>query len=186
VALSMIEPIIYYEEDETRFFTSEEKLKFSGEEYAAGYIASKLQEEDLDFDLIDHTTGQQQFSWVRFVSKGGLVKPSNVWLQTFKKFNEYFQAFHHAKVNKFPRVVKDLTECIKGEFPEIPEKIIKFYAKTRTSIRIRHLNKCFENEKYRQQEFFYEKNKRSKNSNPGSSRLHGEDGESEDEFDDEV
>ena len=66
-------------------------------------------------------------------------------------------------------------------FPEIPEKAVKLYAKTRTMIRIAALNKAAESRK-----FIFQENRRNFNKGVNSQSIDEESIEQEDYMDEEV
>jgi Transposase protein len=140
----------------------EEKCELAGMEYVAGYLASKLLEDHPEFGHQDHNYYGKDHSWVVALSRKGIIQPSQVWLATFEKFNDFFDAFHSNSINKRKRILKDLEEVLIKTYPSIPVPAIKFYVKTRTNIRIRHLNKMAENEKYKKQEYWYKSKRSSK------------------------
>jgi len=116
-----------------------EKIKTGAEEYVAGYMVKKLKDE---FPGLMAYPLSRQPLWVKHVSDGGLCEPSTAWLRTFQKFEEWFEAYHgNNSVLTSPNVVNNLISLLTTNYPFVPETAIKLYAKIRTFIKIKVLNK---------------------------------------------
>src|SRR5665811_1156135 len=92
--------------------------------------------------------------WVAFLSKGGLIEPSRWWMSFFSKFEDIFRIIHDSnfEVNQTPGIVKYLASLLTRTYIDVPPKVITFYARVRTMIRIRHLNRKLEDERFMRQE----------------------------------
>ncbi|KAJ4442669.1 hypothetical protein ANN_04258 [Periplaneta americana] len=83
-----------------------------GLQYIAGYVASKFK--DKYPDLGDYTHKLQAThdycipSWVQHLSFGGLVKPSDKWMNNFHKIEKHFIEFHGNEVQRGENVLKGL------------------------------------------------------------------------------
>lgn len=117
-------------------------------EYIAGYLAKKFKDANLDhpLDLGDYTKNSKSVrdydlpSWVRQLSYGGLIQPSNEWLKKVVKFNKYFLKYHGEHFKKETNTVKMLSFKIKKQERDVPITIIKAFVKLRIIIRINYLN----------------------------------------------
>ena len=85
-----------------------------------------------DFRLVQEDSSP----WITQLSRGGLVKPSEDFLKTVKEFEE----FHSDKINTTKGVISKLVENLQKQHPTVPTQLIKKFARTRTFIRLKHLN----------------------------------------------
>lgn len=116
--------------------------------YLAGYIAFKCRNIDSNLGStptagkchLDTELSAKQ-DWITIISKGGLTSPSPAWLSTICQLEIIFAAFHGPNISRCNRVMGTLTDLIHSKFPELNKKIVQLYVRTRTFIRIRHLNK---------------------------------------------
>jgi hypothetical protein len=58
-----------------------------------------------------------------------------------KEFEVVFQSFHQESVWRGCGVMKNFKKLLAEKFPNVPEMVIDKYARTRTFIRLKHLNK---------------------------------------------
>jgi hypothetical protein len=95
------------------------------------------------------------FSWTQTISKENLSIPSYDWLNLFRKWEQYFVAYHerqdndHLDLNRCEGVCAKLEVLLTTRFPSIPREAIKVYVKTRTMLRIKSLNTQIKNTRYR-------------------------------------
>lgn len=112
--------------------------------YLAGYVAFKSRFIDDSLGTRgEHlcVTAEMCDDWISIISKGGLTRPSHEWLNKITQFEVIFGSFHGLAISKQSKIISSLTAIIKSKFPEVHEKTISLYVRTRTFIRIRHLNK---------------------------------------------
>ena len=115
-----------------------------GFSFVAGYYAHKLKSE---FPELGQKTcnapkyGNQTSIWINALSRGGLVQPSKSFLLQLKDFEIEFGKFHGNKINPCKNVISKFSDILASKFSDIPQPIIKKYARTRTFIRLHHLNK---------------------------------------------
>uniref|UniRef100_T1IQE0 Transposable element P transposase n=1 Tax=Strigamia maritima TaxID=126957 RepID=T1IQE0_STRMM len=120
------------------FDCGEEALKF-----IAGFIAFKCHKWD---KTLGTPTGQLEISkidkqkWIQILSKGGLRVPSPEWLATIKDFEVNCADFHGNNIAKTENVMKSLISILENKFPQVDKHVISVYVRTRTFIRIRHMN----------------------------------------------
>lgn len=126
--------------------TGPEKAQVGASEFVAGYLARQLIERHpamaQDLSSLGNSVG-----WVKFVSRGHLVTPSQLWLSIFLKMDEFFEAFHRSQyTDKWdictePGVTSKLIFYITRALPYIPDVAVTLFVKLRTKIRITTINK---------------------------------------------
>ncbi|CAL8073294.1 unnamed protein product [Orchesella dallaii] len=127
------------------------RIEEGGREYISGFIAGELQKEYPHLSKRGAREYRESF-WVGRLSGGGLVEPSLPWHDVFKKFDVYFETFHgFSSIYKGSGAYKQLEDILIANFPNIEEKIIKYFVRVRTNIRIAHLNKKIEDDKFKYQ-----------------------------------
>ena len=89
-----------------------------------------------DFRLVQEDSSP----WITQLSRGGLVKPSEDFLKTVQAFEKHFEKFHSDKINTTKGVISELVENLQRQHPTVPIQLIKKFARTRTFIRLKHLN----------------------------------------------
>lgn len=115
-----------------------------GLQYIAGYVAAKFK--DKYPDLGDYTHKLQAThdycipSWVQHLSFGGLVKPSDKWMNNFHKIEKHFIEFHGNDVQRGENVLKRTTEYVPRYISDVPFDVVHTCLRTRLFIRIKYLN----------------------------------------------
>ena len=69
------------------------------------------------------------------------MKPSEDFLKTVQAFENHFEKFHSEKINTTKGVISELVENLQRQHPTVLIQLIKKFARTRTFIRLKHLNK---------------------------------------------
>jgi hypothetical protein len=93
-------------------------------------------------------------SWTQSISNGHLSIPSYEWLNLFKKWEEFFVAFHQRQgkekwdLNRSDGVCAQLRAILAAKFPSVSAEAIKLYVKVRTMLRIKSLNNVIKNSRY--------------------------------------
>ncbi|CAL8083730.1 unnamed protein product [Orchesella dallaii] len=124
---------------------SSEKCEFGGKEYVCGFIARKLKKKFPQLSL-GHTSSVTRMpqSWVQRKSRGNLTVPTYDWLAMCSKLDKVFVQHHDlpgpVKVNQNPGAIRGLRRKLEKRFPEIPPQAIRLFVRTRTFIRIKHVN----------------------------------------------
>ncbi|KAJ8896440.1 hypothetical protein PR048_001784 [Dryococelus australis] len=103
-------------------------VKLNGLKYIAGYVAFKCQN-------IDKSLGVCQKK-----CKDLYIQLLNGWIK-LDNLRFYFQHFLDLIFPSAPNVIKTWTAMLQAKFPKCDQKAVHLYAKTRTFIPIRHLNK---------------------------------------------
>lgn len=124
-------------------FLSNEKLsERDGLQYLAGWVAKKHKKEFPN--LGNHTYQLKQStetpSWIKHLSYGGLMEPSNEWKLNARLLEKYFVKFHGQKFRRENGVTKKMSNLIYKRHPNIPLTIIMTYIKQRLFIRIKYFN----------------------------------------------
>ena len=110
--------------------TDVQETTYDALEYIAGYLAKQFKDKIPHLGDItariksDHTYNLP--SWVQQLSYGGLIKPSNEWLQKIIKWNHYFEIFHGNAFRKGPLITQRLTNKIKKR-DTMPVELIKSF-----------------------------------------------------------
>jgi len=122
-----------------------------GKEYIAGFIAKKF---IISYPELSRKGAEEKSNnfWVATLSKGGLIEPSMYWCELFCKFEEFFTTIHgRNSICKEPNVVKKIICVLSERFTNENSDFLKCYCKMRVLIRIKHLSKRLEDEKFIQQ-----------------------------------
>ena len=131
---------------------------FQGLTYVLGFIARKFRRDHPDLGkptllMTKRETDDSLCTWILRISKGGLVAPSDEFLKDGQAFEEEFNKFHACK-QKYdgkPWVIKRFTEVLAKRFgSKYSWKVYEMFAKTRTNIRIKDLNKQLRDKQGRQ------------------------------------
>ena len=112
--------------------------------YIAGYLAFKFKHQypDLGIKTSEECNLQQVNShWITALSRGGLMKPSDSFLQTVRLFEAEFLKFHGEEINRSLSVVTKFAENLESKFPDVPADVIKKFSRLRTFVRLKDLNK---------------------------------------------
>ncbi|XP_046683531.1 uncharacterized protein LOC124369548 [Homalodisca vitripennis] len=136
--------------------------------YLAGWVAKKhLKKYPFlgDYTYKSESSPANERSWIRHLSKGGLVEPSEQWIQISQVCEQEFNIFHGEKrIKKDINIVKDLVAKVSQKVEHFPLEVITSYIKMRTIIRMKdlNLNLCATKFKKRQGDVDLEKRKRIK------------------------
>ena len=86
------------------------------------------------------TRTQNNCHWILALSRGGLTAPSKEFENIMHKFEDIFNGIHGQTISKCKSVIRSVTKIISQKFPDFPSEVIHTFVKTRTFIRIKHLN----------------------------------------------
>ena len=121
---------------------------FQGLTYVAGFIASKFK---LKYPHLGSKTGEilqksSINSWIMRISEGGLIAPSEKFLCDIIKMEAEFKSFHNItswnSINRGAWVIDRFAQRLYEKFGNLYDpKIYALFAKTRTHIRIKQINR---------------------------------------------
>ena len=111
--------------------------------YLAGYIAFKFKNEYPEMSEEGTVDKPISCPWIEAYSYGGLTKPSRTWYESYLKLDAEFHNLHGMGLSKESRIIQKATQHITNSCSDIPEDVIKFFAKMRTHIRIKFLRRQF-------------------------------------------
>ena len=117
---------------------------YQGLTYLAGRIARKFRDKYPDLGWKTSETSFYEdtglYTWLYSVSKGGLTRPSDDFMNDVEKFEKLFNEFHGDDVDRKCRVLDRFTKVLVDEFGKKYDlKIYQFFTKARTYIRIKAL-----------------------------------------------
>ncbi|CAL8069003.1 unnamed protein product [Orchesella dallaii] len=124
---------------------STEKCEFGGKEYIYGFIAKKLKKKFPNLTLgVTRYVEREPKSWIQLKSRGGLTIPSYDWVNACERMDKVFVEYHTRDgllhINQKPGAIRGLTKKMFNIFPDIPEPAVRLFVRTRTFIRINHIN----------------------------------------------
>lgn len=109
--------------------------------YVSGYVAYRYATE---YPWLSQE--EISSSWIQHNSKGNLRTPSKILLKCAMILEELFNQFHGKNINKEPKVMTKVVNCMLKEIDKqnlnIPLKVLQCLVRTRTFIRLNYLNKC--------------------------------------------
>lgn len=125
-----------------------------GLKFIAGYVAYRFKDKYPNLNLGSQTRLIQSTrspDWIEFLSRGNLIHPSDEMIELARLVEIEFQKFHKNFFSKEANIFNKLLEKVRMAPTEIakkiPEEILLCLIRTRTYIKLRHLNKkiSFEN-----------------------------------------
>ena len=115
--------------------------------YICGFLARKLGSKypHLGYKSCEEDSVRNEIStpWIKHLSNGGLIVPSDVFMLACSDFEREFVRFHGSHPNGIDQdfnVISRMHSQLVKTFPSWPEDILMLFAKTRTFIRIKYLN----------------------------------------------
>ena len=111
--------------------------------YIGGYIVKKF---SIKYPHLGNqeTCDTSDRSWIEFKSRGNLHFPSKEFFLQLTKLREVFNSIHGQSLrvgkNCFKTLENELEKAARELGMEIPEDVLKFFAKISVFFRIRHLN----------------------------------------------
>lgn len=109
--------------------------------YIAGYIAHKVKEKDSSLGQKTKNLGDETNTWVGILSYGGLTEPSEEWKKTIQMFEVEFKTMHGNSIDKEEQVIQRFKTLLETKFSNVCSEAIKLYARVRTFVRLRSLNR---------------------------------------------
>lgn len=152
---SPVEPAVSDDEDSEPWVyrkKDRELEELDGFEYAMGYMARPFLKEQLGSytHRLKETeeSGVNHEHYVQDLSYGGLVQPSDEWIEIGDHLDSCFNWMHNTGADaeeigfRIKRNVAGRTmRKLKDKFPGLPDHVLKSYTRKRISIRIRHMQK---------------------------------------------
>ncbi len=118
--------------------SSEEALKF-----ISGYIAFKMKKEHPELGTTGFMANLASCPWIDIFSYGGLTRPTQEWYDQVRHFEKEFQHIHGSDLLREPKIVSSFQAHLHQKFPEVPEDLVRFYAKMRVHFRLKYLRRQF-------------------------------------------
>jgi hypothetical protein len=118
-----------------------------GLKYIAGYVAFRLRssQPQLGIKLVSSTSySGVKPSWIEWLSRGGLMMPTDEWLQQAQQLEAEFQTFHGSSIRKSYGVTRGFSIQLSMKYPSIPLSAIQCFIRTRTFIRIKEQNRSLQ------------------------------------------
>jgi len=137
--------------------TYKESCELGGQEYVAGFIASKLVSKHPELVLPMKDLERLPKSWTQQLSHGNLTVPIPEWVSQFINMDKAFNVFHQRAelcwtellpLDPDKNVITRLSAVLSSHFSTLPLKLVKSFAKTRTMIRVSHNNKIIKNQPF--------------------------------------
>jgi hypothetical protein len=114
--------------------------------YFTGYLAFCFRSQFPDLGSpSEHLNVCEVEPWMREISRGGLICPTQTFIDQIKQFEVHFKAVHGEKLSKSRNVIKTLYDRICNAYPCFPSVIIRKYVRCRTFFRIRYENSVLVN-----------------------------------------
>lgn len=122
-------------------------IRMEALKYIAGYVAHKYR---VKYPFLGTETRKlkpvdKDLDWIRFVSDGGLIYPSDEFMQVAIIMEKEFLAFHgEFGLRREKYIFKKLTKLVKSKINStinVPDVVLTSLIRTRTYIRLRQMNK---------------------------------------------
>jgi len=124
--------------------TAQDVICRNGLQFLAGYVAHRFR---LEYPELGSTKNVDGPSWISTLNKGNLLYPSNNLLEAICYTEEVFNQFHGSGLKKSPFIIQTVLNIVKEQYSCIPDTVLSCFIRTRTFIRLKHLNKIIMNEK---------------------------------------
>ena len=125
--------------------------------YWCGWLAAKFRLKYRDLGLgmptaeLEAHGSQSPFgqipAWLGTISRGGLTVPSESFKELLLNFEDIFHSLHGNEISYEKGVVRTLRKKISEVYPEVPEDLVRSYARSRLFLRMRFLNFQWKEEK---------------------------------------
>lgn len=79
-------------------------------------------------------------SWIQNLSFGGLIQPSDKWLDQVSKMDKYFLKLHNDNFSFKKNIVRETTKYRVGKVNDVPKELITSFCRQRVFVRIKFLN----------------------------------------------
>lgn len=142
------ESVDYCEEDcaldmETCIFPGE-VVPHEALQYIAGYVAHRFRNQYPELGGID--LAPQPINWIQYLSRGGLVTPSDKFMRNIVTAEGCFMSIHGNDICKEKNIFRKVTDAVVHKIGNsIPHEVVQCFVRTRTFIKIKELNAAAEN-----------------------------------------
>lgn len=125
-----------------------EESEKDGLAYIAGYLAKKLKEKhpelgkytyQINEGINMHSYGHFP-SWIKNLSFGGLIQPSDEWLDQVQRMDKYFVKLHKDNFKFKKHIIKRTTRYISTKVTDVQNELVASFARQRVFVRIKFLN----------------------------------------------
>lgn len=133
------------DENTSSTVTAQNVIGRNGLQFLAGYVAHWFR---LEYPELGSTNfDDPNCSWISTLNKGNLLHPSNNLLKAIYCTEEVFNQFHGSGLKKSPFIIQEVLNNVQAKYSCIPDTVLSCFIRTRTFIRLKHLNKIIMNEK---------------------------------------
>ena len=119
-------------------------LQREGLAFVAGYVAASCQHIDPSLGLPTRLAPPSSVpqTWIRVVSRGGLMVPSERWMSVVESFELLFCVVMGSSADRNPVIIRRLLELLRQKEPGLDLRIARKLVRTRLHIRLRFLNQA--------------------------------------------
>ncbi|KAF0309795.1 Transposable element P transposase [Amphibalanus amphitrite] len=119
-------------------------LRREGLAFVAGYVAASCQHIDPSLGLPTRVAPPSSVpqSWIRAVSRGGLMVPSERWMSVVEAFEVLFCILMGTSADRNPGIVRRLMDLLRQKEPALDLRIARKLVRTRLHIRLRFINQA--------------------------------------------
>ncbi|XP_071577252.1 uncharacterized protein [Temnothorax nylanderi] len=140
--------IQHQEKEPVSCTNSSDIVQTAGLQYVAGYVAHRFISKypflgERTINITDNSR-TEECDWVKTVSKGYLIHPSEELMNLSKVVDECFVAFHGEGFSTEDYVIRKVVSLVKNSGYDsnwVPEEVLQCLVRTRTYIRVKEINK---------------------------------------------
>ncbi|XP_071637320.1 uncharacterized protein [Temnothorax longispinosus] len=140
--------IQHQEKEPVSCTNSSDIVQTAGLQYVAGYVAHRFISKypflgERTINITDNSR-TEECDWVKTVSKGYLIHPSEELMNLSKVVDECFVAFHGEGFSTEDYVIRKVVSLVKNSGYDsnwVPEEVLQCLVRTRTYIRVNEINK---------------------------------------------
>ena len=122
--------------------TTREWIAQEGLKYLCGYVAFRFKDKCTNLGEPTRNLKKTNKDWIRILSDGGLMYPSQNLIEAGHIMEKIFQKFHGSTLSDEDKIFTKVANMVYKEIKhKIPYIVIHCLVRTRTYIRLRELNK---------------------------------------------
>lgn len=157
VTMKMVLGFIYLDEESIGDCIIKDIVEGEGLKFIAGYAAHRFRIKYCYLGTITKKlppTSTQCIDWIRCLSDGHLMYPSDDLYMVTIIMNETFEQFHGSTYSKESGIFKTVTDLTQAKIMQqcpnvkVPREVITLLVRTRTYIRVRAFNKKLKTDIY--------------------------------------